>query len=66
MPFDEAMDILESGRGSHFDPALLDAFCGIARNLYDNFSDKGDDKPRQQLESMIEEYFKRNAGDLLA
>jgi len=66
MPFDEAMEILESGRGSHFDPALLDAFCGIARNLYDNFSDKGDDKPRRQLESMIDEYFKRDAGDLLA
>ena len=66
MPFDEAMDILESGRGSHFDPALLDAFCGIARDLYDNFSDKGDDKPRRQLESMIDEYFKRDTGDLLA
>jgi len=66
MSFDEAIDILENGRDSHFDPALLDAFCGIARDLYNTYSDKGDDKPRLQLESMIEEYFKRNAGDLLA
>ena len=66
MPFGEAMEILESGRGSHFDPALIDAFRGIARNLYDNFSDKGDDTPVRQLEFMIEEYFKRNADDLLA
>ncbi len=66
MPFGEAMEILESGRGSHFDPALIDAFRGIARNLYDNFSDKGDYTPVRQLEFMIEEYFKRNADDLLA
>jgi len=66
MSFEEAMDILENGRDSHFDPALLDVFCGIARDLYNTYSDKGDDKPKLQLESMIEEYFKRNAGDLLA
>jgi len=46
--------------------ALHDAFSGLARDLYDNFSDKGDDKPGRQLEFMVEEYFKRNAGDLLA
>ena len=66
MSFGEAIDILENGRDSHFDPALLDAFCDIARDLYNTYSDEGDDKPRLQLESMIEEYFKRNAGDLLA
>jgi len=66
MLFGEAMEILEKGRGSHFDPALLDAFRGIAQDLYDTFSDKGDDKPRRQLEHLIEKYFKRNAGDLLA
>jgi len=65
MSFGEAMDILENGRGSHFDPALLDAFCGIARDLYNTYSNKDDDKPRLQLESMIEEYFKQNVGDLL-
>jgi putative two-component system response regulator len=25
-PFDECMQILEDGRGSHFDPVVLDAF----------------------------------------
>jgi len=66
LSFDETMQILEGGRGSHFDPALLDAFCDIARDLYNTYSGKDDDKPRDQLESMIEEYFKRSAADLLA
>jgi HD-GYP domain-containing protein (c-di-GMP phosphodiesterase class II) len=66
LSFDETMEILASGRGTHFDPALLDTFCDIARDLYDTYSGKDDQKPRKQLESLIEEYFKRDVGDLLA
>ncbi|MDO9633144.1 MAG: hypothetical protein Q7I92_14690, partial [Humidesulfovibrio sp.] len=33
--FEEAMRQMEEGRGTHFDPDLLDAFAGIARTLYD-------------------------------
>jgi len=66
LPFDETMQILDSGRGSHFDAALLDAFCAIARDLYNIFSGQDDQKPKEQLEAMIDEYFKRNADDLLS
>ncbi len=66
IPFDESIQILESGRGSHFDPALLDAFCGIAEDLYKEYSGKDDAKPKERLEEMTHEYFKRNVADLLA
>jgi HD-GYP domain-containing protein (c-di-GMP phosphodiesterase class II) len=66
LSYDETMQILQSGRGSHFDPALLDAFGDIARDLYDTYSNTDDNKSRERLELMTEEYFKRNAADLLA
>ncbi len=66
MSFDESMQILESGRGSHFDPALLDAFCGIAHDLYRDYSGRDDAKPKERLEAMTKEYFKRDVADLLA
>ena len=66
LSYDETMQILDSGSGSHFDPALLDAFRDIARSLYDTYSDSDDNKSKQRLESMTEEYFKRGVADLLA
>jgi HD-GYP domain-containing protein (c-di-GMP phosphodiesterase class II) len=59
------MQILENGRGTHFDPELLDAFEVIARDLYDTYSGQADHKPRDRLELMTEEYFKRDVADLL-
>ena len=65
LTFDDTMEILESARGSHFDPALLDAFRRIARDLYDTYAGKDDDKAKERLELMTEEYFKRDVADLL-
>ena len=66
LSFDEAMQILDSGKGSHFDPALLDAFHAIARDLYDTFSGTDDNISKKRLKSMTEEYFKNSVADLLA
>jgi len=66
LSFGEAMQILEQGSGSHFDPALLDAFRDIARGLHDNYAGMDDDRAKERLELMTEEYFKRDVGDLLA
>jgi HD-GYP domain-containing protein (c-di-GMP phosphodiesterase class II) len=60
------MQILQSGRGSHFDPALIDAFREIAQNLYDTYSGQDDQLPKDRLEMMTEEYFKGQVTDLLA
>jgi HD-GYP domain-containing protein (c-di-GMP phosphodiesterase class II) len=64
--FDETMAILENGRGTHFDPDLLDAFKAIARELYDEYHGQHDDKPRQQLETISQRYFKSDVKDLMA
>ena len=66
LSFEETMQIMDSGRGGHFDPVLLDAFRGIARDLYDTYSGTDDNKSRERLEMMTEEYFKRGVADLLA
>jgi len=65
MPFDEAMQILEDGRGSHFDPQTLDAFAGIAAELYAAYSGQDGDLPQQRLGEVIDDYFKSGAADLL-
>ena len=66
MSFDETMQILDSGRGSHFDPALVDVFSAIARDLYDTYSGKDGNESKERLEAMTEEYFKRDVADLLS
>ena len=66
MSFTESMQILESSRGSHFDPELIDAFCEIAQDLYDTYSGKDDKLPKDRLELMTAEYFKGQVIDLLA
>ncbi|WKZ18106.1 MAG: HD-GYP domain-containing protein [Candidatus Jettenia sp. CY-1] len=44
--FKETMEILERGKGTHFDPKLLDAFGIIARSLYDKYSGHEGDELR--------------------
>jgi HD-GYP domain-containing protein (c-di-GMP phosphodiesterase class II) len=66
MSYEKSMEILDSGKGTHFDPTLLDVFAGIARDLYDTYSGKDDNSSKDRLELMTEEYFKRDAADLLA
>jgi HD-GYP domain-containing protein (c-di-GMP phosphodiesterase class II) len=65
LSYDETMQILDHGRGSHFDPSLLDAFHAIARDLYDTYSGKDGHNSKERLELMTEEYFKRDVSDLL-
>lgn len=55
--FKETMEILERGKGTHFDPKLLDAFGIIARSLYDKYAGHEGDELRQELIPLIEKYF---------
>jgi HD-GYP domain-containing protein (c-di-GMP phosphodiesterase class II) len=63
--FDETMDILIKGRGIHFDPEILDVFIKIARPLYVNYGNRDDDKPRQDLDSIVQQYFKADIATFL-
>lgn len=60
-PFEKSIEILEEGRGDHFDPALVDTFKTIAKPLYDLLSGTDDTVPRQELENIIDEYFGKTA-----
>ncbi|HEY9199155.1 MAG TPA: HD-GYP domain-containing protein [Gammaproteobacteria bacterium] len=66
LAYDAAMEILEQGRGTHFDPRLLDAFAGIARPLHETFADRDDEHPRQVLRDIVVRYFKQDIEVLLS
>jgi HD-GYP domain-containing protein (c-di-GMP phosphodiesterase class II) len=55
--FDQAMKILEEGRGTHFDPKVLDVFSRIARPLYERFEGK-DAVPREELAGIMRTWFR--------
>lgn len=57
LSFDETMAILEQGRRVHFDPALLDVFAVIARQLYDAFAGHDGSDLRQVLVAAVDQYF---------
>jgi HD-GYP domain-containing protein (c-di-GMP phosphodiesterase class II) len=57
LSFDETMQILDSSRDKHFDPALLDRFGTIARELYDRYCGRDDDKLREEVRALVSRLF---------
>ena len=57
LSFDETMTILESGRGLHFDPVLLDRFAALARALYDSYCGRDDDGLRDEVRAVVDRFF---------
>jgi HD-GYP domain-containing protein (c-di-GMP phosphodiesterase class II) len=57
LDFEEAMELLEQGRGRHFDPAILDAFAEIARGLHERYAGRDGDGLREELAALVAEYF---------
>ena len=57
LSFEVAMDILNQGRGVHFDPAILDIFHTIARELYGRYAGHEGDDLRQELVDLVERSF---------
>lgn len=55
--FDEAMRILQEGRGSHFDPRLLDAFAGIASELYTTINGQEDQAVEEMMMALVHQAF---------
>lgn len=58
LPFDEAMAVLERGRGTHFDPALLDAFEDVAAGIYAQIGAHDDPALRRTVRSQVAQYFR--------
>jgi HD-GYP domain-containing protein (c-di-GMP phosphodiesterase class II) len=57
LSFEETMDILEQDRGRHFDPAVLDAFGKVARELYDRYAGHEGDDLQKELAAVVMTYF---------
>jgi len=52
-----AIRILTEGRGSFFDPMLIDSFAGIAGSLYGEISGADDNLLENRLDGLIDRYF---------
>jgi HD-GYP domain-containing protein (c-di-GMP phosphodiesterase class II) len=58
LPFDEALDILERGRGTHFDPALLDAFRSVAAEVHTQIGASDDSALRRTVRLRVGRHFR--------
>jgi HD-GYP domain-containing protein (c-di-GMP phosphodiesterase class II) len=65
LSFEEAMAILEQGRGSHFDSHMLDLFAGMARELHRRLAGEEGDGPRSAVASLTERYFRDDLGSMV-
>ena len=57
LTYEQTIEILEAGRGMHFDPEVLDSFNKISRDLFDNISQRFDDNLKNELSELISDYF---------
>ena len=55
--YEKTMDILKSGRGSHFDPDFVDVFETMSRSVYDRYAGREDDDLKKELDTIIKKYF---------
>ncbi len=55
--YEEAVRLLELGRGTHFDPHVLDAFLRIGRGLFDAVAHSGEAELKDSLQQIFQTYF---------
>lgn len=55
--FQKTMDIINSGRGNHFDPEYVDVFNTIAPEMFEAYAKREDDALKTELGAMIKQYF---------
>jgi len=58
--YDEAINIMKKGRGSHFDPEILDSFCGIGDTLYRQVCCAGEDFLSNTLKEHVRSLFEED------
>jgi len=65
LSFEEAMAILEQGRGSHFDSSVLDLFAGMARGLHERLAGEEGAGPREEVAALMDRHFRSDLGALV-
>jgi len=62
--YEKSMAILEEGRGSHFDPQVLDAFNTLAEPIYRDIAGREDEGLKDELEAITNRYFEAGLASL--
>ncbi len=57
MPFEQVMGILQEGRGSHFDPTVLDTFTQLAPTLHAELQGLDEAATRKLMTDMVHRHF---------
>lgn len=65
MSYERTMEIIHEGSGSHFDPALVEAFGKIAEQLYDRYCSRPDELAREELDVIVRRYFSTELQSLI-
>jgi len=62
--YEKSMAILEEGRGTHFDPNVLDAFNTLAESIYRDVAGREDENLKDDLEAITQKYFEAGLASL--
>jgi HD-GYP domain-containing protein (c-di-GMP phosphodiesterase class II) len=65
LSYDETIDILMKGRGSHFDPDILDVFIRISRPIFEQYIGAEDYRAHRDLDEIVNKYFKADIATFL-
>lgn len=57
LPFEQVMAILQEGRGSHFDPTVLDTFTQLAPQLHAQLQGLDEAATRKLMTDMVQRHF---------
>ena len=57
LPFAQVMRVLQDGRGSHFDPAVLDMFAWLAAGVHGQLDDRDEESVKALMEAMVLRHF---------
>jgi HD-GYP domain-containing protein (c-di-GMP phosphodiesterase class II) len=65
LPVAEALSILEQGRGTHFDPGVLDRFAAMAGDLHRRYGGADEQPARDEVAALVDRFFRGDLGALL-
>lgn len=65
IPYERVVAILLEGRGTHFDPEILDRFLEIAPPLYQTYAKREDDLAARDLDLIMRRYYQADLGEFL-
>ena len=66
MPVDKVFGIMVEGRGSHFDPEVVDVFLELAPDLHAHLNGRSSAELRNEMQEIIRKYFNAGLETLLA